>query len=248
MNANRHTHFSPEDVAARIDHTALKPATTEAEIRQLCNEALEYAFASVCVNPTWVSLAAELLADSPVRTCTVIGFPLGATLSVVKAYETSAAIAAGAQEVDMVINVGRLKDGRYDEVSEEIRGVVHAARAASGGHSRPVIVKVIIETALLTESEKRMACILAAEAGADFVKTSTGFSGGGATVEDIRLMRQVVGPQMGVKASGGIRTAEAALALLEAGATRLGVSAGVTILQELTGEKASQPVTAGGTY
>ena len=248
MDANRRTHHSPEDVAARIDHTALKPATTEAEIRQLCSEALEYTFASVCVNPTWVALAAEILADSPVRTCTVIGFPLGATLSAVKAYEASASIDAGAQEVDMVINVGLLKDGRYDAVREDIRGVVNAARSASGDRTRPVIVKVIIETALLTENEKRMACTLAVEAGADFVKTSTGFSGGGATVEDIRLMRQVVGPEMGVKASGGIRNAEAALALLDAGATRLGVSAGVTILQELTGEKASQPVTTGGTY
>jgi len=248
MDANRRTHHSPEDVAARIDHTALKPATTEAEIRQLCSEALEYTFASVCVNPTWVALAAEILADSPVRTCTVIGFPLGATLSAVKAYEASASIDAGAQEVDMVINVGLLKDGRYDAVREDIRGVVNAARSASGDRTRPVIVKVIIETALLTENEKRMACTLAVEAGADFVKTSTGFSGGGATVEDIRLMRQVVGPEMGVKASGGIRNAEAALALLDAGATRLGVSAGVTIIQELTGEKASQPVTTGGTY
>jgi deoxyribose-phosphate aldolase len=247
MNANRRTHLSPEDVAARIDHTALKPATTEAEIRHLCLEALEYNFASVCVNPTWVALAAELLNDSPVKVCTVIGFPLGATLPAVKAYETSASIAAGAEEVDMVINIGQLKDARYDAVREEIRGVVQAARAA-GGRSRPVVVKVIIETALLTEFEKRMACILAAEAGADFVKTSTGFSGGGATVEDIRLMRQVVGPEMGVKASGGIRHAEAALALLDAGATRLGVSAGVTIIQELTGVQANQPVTAGGTY
>lgn len=247
MNANRRTHLSPEDVAARIDHTALKPATTEAEIRHLCSEALKYSFASVCVNPTWVALAAEILTDSPVRTCTVIGFPLGATLSAVKAYETTASIAAGAEEVDMVINIGQLKDAHYDAVREDIRGVVNAARSASGGRTRPVIVKVIIETGLLTEFEKRMACILAAEAGADFVKTSTGFSGGGANVEDIRLMRQVVGPEMGVKASGGIRNAEAALALLDAGATRLGVSAGVTIVQELTGE-ARQTVTAEGTY
>lgn len=248
MNANRRTHLSTEDVAARIDHTALKPATTEAEIRHLCREALEYNFASVCVNPMWVSLAAELLTGSDVKVCTVIGFPLGATLPAVKAYETASSIAAGAQEVDMVLNIGMLKDAQYDAVREDIRGVVHAARSAGGGRSRPVIVKVIIETALLTEFEKRMACILAAEAGADFVKTSTGFSGGGASVEDIRLMRQVVGPQMGVKASGGIRTAQAALALLDAGATRLDVSAGVTIVQELSGAQASQPVTAGGTY
>ncbi len=245
MNANRRTHLSQEDVAARIDHTALKPATTEAEIRHLCSEATEYNFASVCVNPTWVALAAELLADSPVKVCTVIGFPLGATLPAVKAYETAASIAIGAQEVDMVINIGRLKNGEYDAVREDIRGVVAAAHSV-GGMARPIIVKVIIETALLTEFEKRMACILAVEAGADFVKTSTGFSGGGATVEDIRLMRQVVGPQMGVKASGGIRDASTALALLGAGATRLGVSAGVTIVQELTNQSASQPITAGG--
>ncbi len=247
MKTNRCTHLSPEDVAARIDHTALKPATTAAEIRQLCSEALNYTFASVCVNPTWVALAAELLAGSPVRVCTVIGFPLGATLPTVKAFETAASIAAGAAEVDMVINIGLLKDAHYDAVRDDIRGVVSAARS-TGGLARPVVVKVIIETALLTEFEKRMACILSAEAGADFVKTSTGFSGGGATVADIRLMRQVVGPDMGVKASGGIRDAASALALLDAGATRLGVSAGVTILRELTGEKASQPVTAGGAY
>lgn len=247
MNAKSPAPLSPEDVAARMDHTALKPATTEAEIRQLCSEALQYKFASVCVNPTWVSLAAELLAGSDVKVCTVIGFPLGATLPSVKAFETAASLAAGAQEVDMVINVGRLKDGDYDAVREDIRGVVNAARS-DGGRSRPVIVKVIIETSQLTEFEKRMACILAAEAGADFVKTSTGFSGGGATVEDIRLMRQVVGAQMGVKASGGIRDGATALALLEAGATRLGVSAGVTILRELTGEQATQPAKTGGAY
>ena len=247
MKTNRRTPLSPQDVAAAIDHTALKPATTAAEIRQLCSEALTYHFASVCINPTWVALAAELLAGSPVRVCTVIGFPLGATFPAVKAFETAAAIAAGAKEVDMVINIGQLKDARYDEVREDIRGVVSAARSA-GGRTRPVVVKVIIETALLTEFEKRMACILAAEAGADFVKTSTGFSGGGATVEDIRLMRQVVGPDMGVKASGGIHDAASALALLDAGATRLGVSAGVTIIQELSGAQASQPVPAGGAY
>ncbi|RLT33091.1 MAG: deoxyribose-phosphate aldolase [Chloroflexi bacterium] len=247
MKTNRRTPFSPEEVAAAIDHTALKPATTAAEIRQLCSEALTYQFASVCVNPTWVALAAELLAGSPVKVCTVIGFPLGATLSSVKAFETTASIAAGAQEVDMVINIGQLKDAHYDAVRDDIRGVVSAAHSAADTVRR-VVVKVIIETALLNEFEKRMACILASEAGADFVKTSTGFSGGGATVEDIRLLRQVVGPDMGVKASGGIRDAASALALLEAGATRLGVSAGVAILQELTGAQAAQPVTAGGAY
>lgn len=247
MKTNRRTPLSPQDVAAAIDHTALKPATTAAEIRNLCSEALRYNFASVCVNPTWVALAAELLAGSAVKVCTVIGFPLGATLSSVKAFETAASIAAGAQEVDMVINIGLLKDAHYDAVRDDIRGVVNAARSA-GGLARPVVVKVIIETALLNEFEKRMACILAAEAGADFVKSSTGFSGGGATVEDIRLMRQVVGPQMGVKASGGIRDAASALALLDAGATRLGASAGVAIMRELAGEQIKKSATAGGAY
>lgn len=247
MNANSRTSLSPEDVAARIDHTALKPATTEAEIRHLCYEALTYNFAGVCVNPTWVALAAELLSGSPVKVCTVIGFPLGATLPAVKAFETRASIAAGAQEVDMVLNIGRMKDGDYDAVREDIRGVVNAAHS-DGGRSCPVVVKVIIETSQLTEFEKRMACILSAEAGADFVKTSTGFSGGGATVEDIRLMRQVVGAEMGVKASGGIRDGATALALLDAGATRLGVSAGVKIIQELSGQPATQPARTGGAY
>ena len=180
MNASSHAPLSPEDVAARIDHTALKPATTAAQIRQLCGEALEYKFASVCVNPTWVALAAELLAGSQVKVCTVIGFPLGATLPSVKAFEASAAIAAGAQEVDMVINIGLLKDADKAAVREVIRGVVQAAHAAN--RRQPVVVKVIIETALLSEQEKRLACILASEAGADYVKTSTGFSSGGATV------------------------------------------------------------------
>ena len=244
MKTTGRTPLSPEDVAARIDHTALKPATTEAEIRQLCHEALTYHFASVCINPTWVALAAELLAGSPVRVCTVIGFPLGATLSTVKAFETTASIAAGAQEVDMVINIGQLKDTDYDAVRDDIRGVVQAARAADS-RTQPIVVKVIIETALLTEFEKRMACILAAEAGADFVKTSTGFSRGGATVEDVRLMRQVVGPHLDVKAAGGIRTAAAAQAMLEAGATRLGASAGVSIVQEMTGENAAAAIPGG---
>jgi len=244
MKTTGRTPLSPEDVAARIDHTALKPATTEAEIRQLCHEALTYHFASVCINPTWVALAAELLAGSPVRVCTVIGFPLGATLSTVKAFETTASIAAGAQEVDMVINIGQLKDTDYDAVRDDIRGVVQAARAADS-RTQPIVVKVIIETALLTEFEKRMACILATEAGADFVKTSTGFSRGGATVEDVRLMRQVVGPHLDVKAAGGIRTAAAAQAMLEAGATRLGASAGVSIVQEMTGENAAAAIPGG---
>jgi len=247
MNAISHTPLSPQDVAARIDHTALKPATSEAEIRQLCQEATTYTFASVCVNPTWVALCADLLAGSPVRVCTVIGFPLGATLPAVKAFEASAAIAAGAAEVDVVINVGLLKSGQHDAVREDIRGVVDAARTASTP-AQPVLVKVIIETALLTDDEKRTACTLASQAGADFVKTSTGFSGGGATVEDVRLMRQVVGPAIGVKASGGIRDAATALAMLDAGASRLGVSAGVTIVRDLIGQHPPAPVTTGGTY
>ena len=215
------------DIARLIDHTLLKPDATAGQIRQLCQEALTYDFASVCVNPTWVPLAADLLHDASPAVCTVIGFPLGANLPEVKAFETKDCIEKGAQEVDMVINVGALKSGDLTLVEQDIKGVVQAA----GG----VTVKVIIETALLTEEEKITACKLSQSAGADFVKTSTGFSGGGATVADIELMRRVVGPDMGVKASGGIHTAADARALIAAGATRLGVSAGVKIMQEIQG-------------
>ncbi|RIK44647.1 MAG: deoxyribose-phosphate aldolase [Chloroflexi bacterium] len=218
--------LSASGLARLIDHTLLKPEANETQIRHLCTEALEHRFASVCVNASWVPLCAGLLAGSDVKVCTVIGFPLGATLSSVKAFEAAAAIKAGATEVDMVINVGRLKSGDLTGVYDDIAAVVEAAQRSA------VLVKVIIETALLNEQEKVAAALLAKEAGADFVKTSTGFSGGGATVEDIRLLRLVVGPELGIKASGGVRTAETALALVAAGATRIGASAGIAIVEE----------------
>ncbi len=208
-----------------IDHTNLKPDTTEESIRQLIKEAKEYHFASVCVNPTWVSLAAKELKGTDVKVCTVIGFPLGANTQETKAFETKDAIAKGAQEVDMVINISKLKDGDYDYVKSDIAGVVEAAKGKA-------LVKVIIETCLLTNEEKERACRLAAEAGADFVKTSTGFSTAGATVEDIALMYKTVGNTMGVKASGGVRTKEDAEAMIEAGANRLGASSGIAIVSE----------------
>ena len=208
-----------------IDHTNLKPDTTEESIRQLIKEAKEYHFASVCVNPTWVSLAAKELKGTDVKVCTVIGFPLGANTQETKAFETKHAIAKGAQEVDMVINISKLKDADYDYVKSDIAGVVEAAKGKA-------LVKVIIETCLLTNEEKERACRLAAEAGADFVKTSTGFSTAGATVEDIALMYKTVGNTMGVKASGGVRTKEDAEAMIEAGANRLGASSGIDIVSE----------------
>lgn len=206
-----------------IDHTILKADATEADVTRIIEEAKEYNFFSVCLNPCWVSLAKEKLADSPVAICTVIGFPLGANTAEVKGYEAADAIANGANEVDMVINVGALKSTQYKKVLNDIEAVVKAAAGKA-------LVKVIIETALLTDEEKVIACELAKEAGADFVKTSTGFSTGGAKVEDIQLMRQTVGPDMGVKASGGIHNAEQAQAMIEAGATRIGTSAGVAIM------------------
>ncbi len=214
----------PTDLAGYIDHTLLKPDATEEQIRQLCAEAIEYNFASVCVNPTWVPLAASLLAGAPPAVATVIGFPLGATLPEVKAYETHQTREWGATEFDMVINIGALKSKNFQLVERDIALVVEAAR----GH----IVKVILETALLTDEEKVEACVIAKAAGADFVKTSTGFASKGATVEDVALMRRVVGSDMGVKASGGIRSAQDAKAMIEAGATRIGASAGVKIVRE----------------
>ncbi len=211
-------------IAEMIDHTLLKPDATQQEIAQLCYEARKYGFASVCVNPTWVSLCAELLKGSDVRVCTVIGFPFGATSSESKAFEAETAIKQGATEIDMVINVGALKARDLNTVARDIRGVVHAA------HTHGAIVKVIIETSLLTDEEKTIASLTAKEAGADFVKTSTGFAGGGATVHDVELMRRAVGPQMGVKASGGVRTREDAENMIRAGATRIGASAGVKIV------------------
>ena len=205
-----------------IDHTILKPESTQEQVEKILSEAKEYDFASVCVNPTWVSLAAESLKDSDVKVCTVIGFPLGANTSAVKAFETEDAIANGADEIDMVINIGALKAGNDALVLDDIKAVVDA--------SGDKLVKVIIEACLLTDDEKVRACQLSKEAGADYVKTSTGFSTGGATVADVALMRKTVGPDMGVKASGGARSYEDAIAFIEAGASRIGASSGVAIM------------------
>jgi deoxyribose-phosphate aldolase len=213
-------------LAATIDHTLLKPTATEEQIRVLCEEALKYRFASVCVQPYWVALCAKLLQDSPVLVCTVIGFPLGATLPEVKAFEAQRCMALGAAELDMVINLGALKSRQLELVKDDITAVVDVA------HPHGAIVKVIIETAYLTEEEKITACQLAKAAGADYVKTSTGFGPGGATVEDVRMMRTTVGPEMGVKAAGGIKTTAEARAMIAAGATRIGSSAGVMIVSE----------------
>ncbi|KQU17229.1 MULTISPECIES: deoxyribose-phosphate aldolase [Peribacillus] len=218
-----------QNVAGLIDHTLLKADATKEQIKVLCEEAREYNFASVCVNPTWVKYASELLEGSEVKVCTVIGFPLGATTPETKAFETKDAISNGAHEVDMVINIGALKDKDNELVERDIRAVV----AASTGKA---LSKVIIETSLLTEEEKVRACELAVKAGTDFVKTSTGFSTGGATVEDVALMRKTVGPDIGVKASGGVRNTSDAQKVIEAGATRIGASAGVSILKGLTAD------------
>jgi deoxyribose-phosphate aldolase len=234
------------DYAGMIDHTLLKPDATADQIAQLCYEARKYHFASVCVNPTHVKLCAELLQGTEVEVCTVIGFPLGASSPDVKAFEAQTAINDGATEIDMVLNIGALKAGDLTLVAHDINEVVKV------GHQAGAIVKVIIETALLSDEEKVTACLLAKEAGADFVKTSTGFSGGGATVEDINLMRRVVGPEMGVKASGGVRDFEDAQHMVEAGATRIGASAGVKIVQgqlKSNGNgKNSKPDTAAKAY
>ena len=224
---------SARDWASLIDHTLLKPEATESDIRRLCEEAARYGFASVCVNPFWVKSAACLLRGTGVPVCTVIGFPLGATLPDVKAYETRRAIFDGAREVDMVINIGALKSGDDCTVEYDIRAVVEAA------HEHNVLCKVIIETALLSDEEKVRACLAAKRAGADYVKTSTGFSKGGATVADVALMRQVVGEEMGVKASGGVRDLSQARQMIEAGATRIGASVGVKIVQEAGGQNSS---------
>ncbi len=213
--------------AAMIDHTLLKPEATEEQIRQLCAEAKQYRFASVCVNATWLGLCRNLLVDSPVKVCGVVGFPLGATLPEVKAFEAERAIQAGAHEIDMVINVGRLKSGDNQAVFQDIAAVVSVA------HRLGAVVKTILEMGLLTEEEKVAACALAQAAGADFVKTATGFSGGGATVADVALMRRVVGSALGVKAAGGIRSAADMRAMVAAGANRIGASAGVKIVQEM---------------
>jgi len=211
------------NLAGMIDHTALKPDTTEENIRKLCREAIEYKFFSVCVNPSYVQLAAKLVEGTDVKVCSVVGFPLGATTIDSKVNETKEALVNGACEIDMVINVGALKSGRLDVIGKEIEEIVSASQGRG-------IVKVIIETCLLTDEEKVIVCTIAKEAGAAFVKTSTGFSTGGATVEDVRLMRRTVGPNIGVKASGGVRDYETAIAMVEAGASRIGASASVHIV------------------
>ncbi len=232
--------LTPAEIAAVIDHTALKPDTTVAQIDRLCAEAREYEFASVCVNPTWIEHCAERLSGSRVQVCTVIGFPLGATLPSVKAFEAGQAVADGATELDMVINVGRLKDGDYAYVFSDMAGVVEAARA--GGAK----VKVILEMCLLTTEEKIAGCVLAKAAGVDFVKTSTGFSSGGATLPDVALMRAVVGPELGVKAAGGIRNAQDVNNMVAAGATRIGASAGVEIMQSKSASPVPSPASSTG--
>jgi len=216
----------PEEIARKIDHTLLKPEASREQVEKLCGEALTHGFAAVCVNPTWVRLCSQILRGSPTAVCTVVGFPLGATLPEVKGYETSRAVAEGACEIDMVINLGALKSGDYRLVERDIAGVVAASRGAGA------LVKVIIEAALLSEDEKVKACVLSRIAGADFVKTSTGFGPGGATAADVALMRRVVGPSMGVKAAGGVRDYQSARAMIEAGADRIGASVGVKIVQE----------------
>ena len=212
------------ELAKYIDHTLLKTDAQRADVTKLIEEAKAYHFASVCVSPIWVSYVSEALRDTGIKTCTVIGFPQGATPSAVKAFETKQAVADGADEVDMVIAVGRLKDGDDAYVKADIEAVVRAARGKA-------LTKVIIETCLLTDEEKRRACLLAKEAGADFVKTSTGFAAGGATAADVKLMRESVGEAMGVKAAGGIRSRAEAEAMIAAGATRLGTSSGVKIVE-----------------
>jgi deoxyribose-phosphate aldolase len=218
-----------DGLASLIDHTLLKPDATREDIERLCREAAQFCFASVCVNPNWVPLCRDLLRGSGVKVCTVIGFPFGSHLPDVKAYEARRAVEQGAEEVDMVINIGALKSKDYATVEKDIAGVVNAV-------GKNTVVKVILETAMLTREEKIMGCSLAKAAGADFVKTSTGYGGGGATVDDIRLMRETVGPEVGVKASGGIRTKEDVEAMVAAGATRIGASAGVKIVRGETTE------------
>ena len=221
-------------VAGMIDHTLLKPDATKREIETLCSEAKEFGFASVCVNPTWVATCARLVRGSSVAVCSVVGFPLGATTADTKQYETRRAIFDGAREIDMVINVGALKSGDLHLVESDIRAVTSACRETN------VLSKVIIETALLSDEEKVTACTLAKAAAADFVKTSTGFGPGGATAEDVALMRRIVGEDMGIKASGGVRTLEGVKAMVAAGATRIGASAGVRIVQQSQGQQPAE--------
>ncbi|MCB8943771.1 MAG: deoxyribose-phosphate aldolase [Ardenticatenaceae bacterium] len=228
VSASLGTQPQDKGVAKMIDHTLLKPDASQDQVAQLCYEARKYQFASVCVNPTHVKLSAQLLKGSGVDVCTVVGFPLGATPPTVKAFETQQAIRDGATEIDMVINIGALKSRDYTAVHEDIGAVVRAA------HAHNALVKVIIEAALLTDEEKVIASQLSKAAGADYVKTSTGFGPGGATVADVALMRRVVGPEMGVKAAGGVKNYADAQAMIAAGATRIGASAGIKIVQEAT--------------
>ena len=230
---------APAGVASMIDHTLLKPDATRKEIEELCREAAQFKFATVCVNPAWVSTASKLLAGSGVGVCSVVGFPLGATTADVKGYETRRAIFDGAREIDMVINVGALKSGDLRLVERDIEAVTSSCRECG------VLSKVIIEAALLTDEEKITACTLAKAAGADYVKTSTGFGPGGATAADVALMRRVVGAEMGVKAAGGVRDLDGLKAMVAAGATRVGASAGVKIVQQARGEK---PAAASAAY
>jgi len=227
---------APAGVASMIDHTLLRPDATRGDIEALCREAAQFKFATVCVNPTWVATAARLLAGSGVGVCSVVGFPLGATSPDVKGYETQRAIFDGAREIDMVINIGALKSGDLRVVERDIEAVTGPCRTCGA------LSKVIIEAALLTDDEKITACTLAKAAGADYVKTSTGFASGGATAADVALMRRVVGAEMGVKAAGGVRDLEGMKAMIAAGATRVGASAGVKIVQQARGETpASSP-------
>lgn len=220
--------LTARDMAQFIDHTLLKPEATRDEIRKLCAEAAEHRFASVCVNPVWVKDAARFLCGSGVEVCSVVGFPLGATATDVKVYEARRCIFDGATEIDMVMQIGHLKSGDYDQVEEDIYQLAEAC------HQEGVLLKVIIETALLSDEEKVKASLLCRSAGADYVKTSTGFSKSGATVKDVALMRRVVGPEMGVKAAGGVRDFQGAQQMLAAGATRIGASVGVKIVQNQT--------------
>lgn len=215
-----------KNIASMIDHTILKPETTKEMVKKVCDEAKEYNFASVCVNPYYVSFVKEQLEGSQVKVTSVIGFPLGSTTKEVKAFEAKNAIENGADELDMVINIGALKNREYDIVKEDIEAVVNVAKGKA-------LVKVIIETCLLTDEEKEIACKLAVEAGADYVKTSTGFSTGGATAEDVKLMRETIGQETGVKASGGIRDSKKASEMIEAGASRIGASSSVEIIKGL---------------
>ncbi|GAA2557654.1 deoxyribose-phosphate aldolase [Neomicrococcus aestuarii] len=230
MTTSQASQLSASELAQMIDHTLLKQNASREDILMVCDEAREYKFKSVCVNPLWVSTVREALAGTGVLTCSVIGFPFGATPTAVKVFETKQAIADGANEIDMVIDIAAALRGDREALVADISAIANAA------HEGDAILKVIFETAMLTEEAKVLACEASVEAGADFVKTSTGFGGGGATVEDVALMRKTVGPDMGVKASGGVRSLEDALAMIEAGATRLGASSGIAIVRGELGE------------